>query len=234
MENINSNPGDPYANSYITIEEAIDYFTNFYYGANAWANATAENRASALKMATKIIDRLRFHDGKYSEAQALAFPRNDKPSAFGFYVDEIVSPKVFKNTSSKSTSLTTREYKYAGAKFTNGGNLGFFTEVKAYEPITGTFELYDVPPTGLSVGDNIELIPEIPTKVKFAQCEIALSILAGKFNTGRAKMIAEGVKSYSIGNVSETLEGGLSSDVPMPKEAENLLQNYISRVGYLI
>jgi hypothetical protein len=70
------------SNSYIeTLEEAETFFAT-RLGTDSWDDATAEDQAKALKMATSAIDRLRFRGQKYDiditagvPDQARAFPR---------------------------------------------------------------------------------------------------------------------------------------------------------------
>lgn len=60
--------------SYVTVEEADDYFSNLL-GAEAWENAEADIKAKALKTATSQIDSLNFIGFKLKPDQPLAFPR---------------------------------------------------------------------------------------------------------------------------------------------------------------
>lgn len=70
----------------------------------------------------------------------------------------------------------------------------------------------------------------VPEAVKNAQCEIAISLAQG--TNERAEMQRQGVKSFSIGNLSETFTGNQNS-VPS-HEAKQLLAPFIGggfRVG---
>jgi len=61
--------------AYITIEDADIYFGERLY-TSPWDNAETDDKTKALKMATRIIDRLNFLDDKYDEDQERQFPRN--------------------------------------------------------------------------------------------------------------------------------------------------------------
>lgn len=62
-------------NSYASLAEADEYFTG-YYGADAWAEATDEDKEVALITATSRIDRLTLLGVKADPEQDLAFPRS--------------------------------------------------------------------------------------------------------------------------------------------------------------
>lgn len=70
----------------------------------------------------------------------------------------------------------------------------------------------------------------VPNAVKYAQCEIALQLAQG--TNERAEMQRQGVKSFSIGDLSETYTGTQNS-IPS-YEAKQLLAPFVGggfRVG---
>ena len=62
-------------NSYLSADEADYHFEDSLY-VDAWNNATATERASALIMAARAIDAQRFRGRITSDAQAMAWPRD--------------------------------------------------------------------------------------------------------------------------------------------------------------
>jgi hypothetical protein len=63
------------ANSYAAVADADAYYEGHLY-ASAWNDATAENQAAALVMATRLIDaEYEFNGAKASAAQSLQWPR---------------------------------------------------------------------------------------------------------------------------------------------------------------
>lgn len=72
---------------------------------------------------------------------------------------------------------------------------------------------------------NIQIQASVPATIGQAQAEIALSMTLDGGESERIKLQREGVKSYSIGHLSETF-GGVSRD-PLPLEAQRLLAPYI-------
>lgn len=77
--------------------------------------------------------------------------------------------------------------------------------------------------------ENWYVQSEVPDAVKYAQCEIALETASGTSN--RVKLQRQGVKSFSLGNLSETYSGASNSIVS--HEAKELLKPYIGG-GYRI
>lgn len=64
--------------SYVTVEEADDYFSNLLV-AEAWENAEDDIKVRALRTATSQIDSLNFIGFKLKPDQPLAFPRINRP-----------------------------------------------------------------------------------------------------------------------------------------------------------
>jgi hypothetical protein len=71
---IEATPGGATANSYVTLAEAEAYFAT-RLGAEPWTMADAATRESALRMATRALERLRWPGARQSTAQALSWPR---------------------------------------------------------------------------------------------------------------------------------------------------------------
>ena len=67
------------ANSYAAVTDSDAYHAGHLY-ASAWTGATADNKAAALVMASRVIDaEFQFNGVKASAAQALQWPRSDCP-----------------------------------------------------------------------------------------------------------------------------------------------------------
>ena len=65
------------ANSYADVTDSDAYHAGHLY-ASAWTGATADNKAAALVMASRVIDaEFQFNGVKTSAAQALQWPRSD-------------------------------------------------------------------------------------------------------------------------------------------------------------
>jgi len=71
---IEATPGGSTANSYVTIEAAEAYFAG-RVGAEAWMNATADQKERALITAARGLERLRWPGVKSNAGQALSWPR---------------------------------------------------------------------------------------------------------------------------------------------------------------
>jgi hypothetical protein len=71
---INHIPKGGYILSYVTLDEANEYFSSRLH-ADAWAEVSDADKEKALAMATKAIDRQSLKGRKTDTAQTLAFPR---------------------------------------------------------------------------------------------------------------------------------------------------------------
>lgn len=73
----------------------------------------------------------------------------------------------------------------------------------------------------------------IPARVKLATADQAAFILSGA-GEARAQAQADGVSSYSIGDLSETYNGrGASATMPISATAKGYLRGLISRIGVM-
>ena len=119
MPTLNATAGDPNANSYATVEEADTYHDTLVNAdAATWSNASADDKARALIMATRILDQqIEWLGYVSSNTQALQWPRTymdtDKrmllwpPGAQPFdwwnayYVDPTTVPQRLKDATSE-------------------------------------------------------------------------------------------------------------------------------------
>jgi hypothetical protein len=234
---LNAIPSSPDANSYVNLSEADEYFNNFYYGANSWTGATQAVKENALKAAARLIDKLRFFGDKLSEYQKMKWPRIQENNSYkNIYGGSISSGDLnsfiatgFRHTTEVPVDL----YKYYGIKFTNSNNRNVWRYVTAYNPITGEFTFDSDLDTALAQGETFELYTKVEVEIKSAQCEIALWLLDGQNKTARAKLQAEGVKSFRLGDLSETYADSMPS-MQLPIEAQNYLDKFICRTGTII
>lgn len=150
--------------SYIDIAGADEYFAGRLY-ADAWTNATNENKEKALKQATKAIDRQPLKGRPVYLDQPLAFPR--------CYLAPGAPPS---------------QYRFDLLP-------GWWCET------------------------------EVPQAVKDACCEEALALLE-RGNSQRRKLQQEGVRSASIGSLSETYAPGSARGL-LSQEAKELLRPYL-------
>ena len=80
--------------------------------------------------------------------------------------------------------------------------------------------------TGLNnmfYGDEWYIEPSAPDAVKYAQCEIAIELVGGV--SAREELQRDGVKSFSLGNLSETYSGAQNNIISY--EAKQLLAPYM-------
>jgi len=99
------------------------------------------------------------------------------------------------------------------------------------QPLKGTKAVYTqlmaFPRRLRSYDPSLQLfIPEVvtPDAVKYAQVEIALDLMTGP--SKRTELQRQGVKSFSVGSLSENYGSGKAN--PLPYEAKELLKPYLA------
>jgi hypothetical protein len=97
---IDATPSGDHANSYISIADADDYFSNHLY-ASAWDDASLENQEKALKTSTRILDeKIDWIGLKNTKEQALAWGRSGVVDD-GYDVDPTIVPDAVKNATAE-------------------------------------------------------------------------------------------------------------------------------------
>lgn len=232
-------PTHPDANSYLTVSEA-DAMINSRPNTQNWADLTADQKAYTLILASSQIDALRFFDQKYYDnareyrlEQALSFPQRNSHSA-----------KVKVNSAGEnyitSQQLVDRvnmpdDYWIGGALVvTDNTGKGQVMQISDFDMATGKVTVSENFTTQPDTTSYVRLIHKVPDKVKWAVIEQALFISSG--GGERSQLQAEGVKSYSIGDLSETYADRPAStgDMPISVQARAYLKGLISRIGKVI
>jgi hypothetical protein len=96
-------PGDPDANSYVTVADADAYHqTRPASQVATWTAATADDKAAAVVMATELLDANFMWNGTPTSVdQALAFPRTGLTNRNGVPVDPGIIPRELKRATSE-------------------------------------------------------------------------------------------------------------------------------------
>lgn len=222
------------ANSYVSKAEADEYFEGYDLGDSDdrhtfWHSKNLIDQENALKMAAKVIDKFRFFREKFYDDQALEFPRDNAKTVTGT-VDSGTADYFLDSNLQNDDDYPDDYFEYWCCEITEGTNEWDKRRISSSTRVTGKVDLESSFPSALDSTSQFKLIEKIPDAVKQAQCEIALWLLQGKHREGRAKLQAAGVKSFSIGDFSETF--GDIKDIQVPKEAEDLLEPYISKIGH--
>jgi hypothetical protein len=97
---IDSTPSGENANSYISVSDADDYFSNHLYPSD-WDDSTIEIKESALIMCTRILDeKIDWIGNKNTSKQALAWGRSGVIDD-GYDVDSTIVPEPVKNATAE-------------------------------------------------------------------------------------------------------------------------------------
>lgn len=228
VSSINAIPTHVLANSYVTVAEADQYFSD-RLAATDWTGASADDKARALLEATRRVDAFRFFNERYrrNPDQALQFPRNDVRT-FAAGVDSASATTIVDDAFAGKADIYPDDYFIGWAiEFRSGAHKGTVVLVTDFAASTGTFTFATLG-SAPSAGDSVAIIEKVPRNVKLACFEIAAWLLGG----GEAEGDHDpSVKQHSIGNFSETFADGSGGEVRMPRKAYAYLQRFISRIG---
>ena len=228
-------PTHPEADSYVTLLEAEALLTN-RSNMEGWNALNNDQKEQLLVMATSHLDTLRFfHDlhypiaMHYRDKQALKFPRTNSRRMSGKV--RTVGANYFTDTNLANRQDTPDDFFKGGAVIIyEGTGKGKTYDVTAFENATGKITVATDFSPAIDTTSYYVVIQKIPVEVKKATVEQALYILNG--GGERAKLQAEGVKSYSIGDLSETFgDNGVGGSLSISQEARGFLSKLISRIG---
>jgi len=105
-----------------------------------------------------------------------------------------------------------------------GGKV-LYTQTLAFPRAIPTDYYYNQTHPGfIGWGNGYYVQPSIPDAVKNAQVELALCLMTG--TSKRLELQREGVKSFSVGNLSENYGSGRSN--PLPYEVYELLKEFLA------
>ena len=90
-----STPGSSTTNSYISVEEANDYFGG-RFGADKWGEYTTIQKQQLLVTATKKLDTCVYGGVKSKAIQALAWPRRSVIDIDGYVLSDVIIPAKLK------------------------------------------------------------------------------------------------------------------------------------------
>jgi len=235
---LNTTPTHPQADSYLTIAEA-DAILASRTNISDWTALTDAQKEALLKLATNQIDSYRFFNNKvypraanYRDEQALQFPRDKNHMPSGV-VDSVTSTTLVDDALANNSQLPDDYFIGWAVVIKEGAGKGQTVTVTDFASATGTITVAAWTTTPDTTSQYL-LVPEIPRKVKLATAEQALYLVKG--GGDRARLQAEGVTEYKIGDLSEKYGGANMSagKVALSNEARGYLVGLITRLGKLI
>ena len=235
---LNSIPTHPSANSYLTLDEAKELIEG-RYGAEAWDDLNEAQKESLLTIATKNIDSFRFFNHPiiarpmyYRMQQGLKFPRTGGRSITGKVVTS--STNFITDTNLKDRADMPDDFWNGGAIIiTEGLGKGQTMKISDFDMATGKVTVSENFTTQPNTTSYFLLVEGIPNEVRNALIEQTIYLING--GGERAKLQAEGVQSYRIGDLSETfVDGANGASIPLSPQARGYLRGLISRIGRLI
>lgn len=229
-------PTHPQAVSYVSLAEATAYLQN-RTDATEWNALTDDQKEQLLKMATRQIDSFRFHGTKmykeprdYRNKQKLEFPRY-QDRKFTVNINSVTINTIVSSALANQAMYPDDYFNGGAIVVMNGNGKGQTLLISDFVMATGQITLGENFTTTPAEGDQILIIAPVEDDIKFATIEQAYFLTKG--GSVRAQMQADGVVSYSIGDLSETFSDKVvgNNAVKLSSEAENLLSGYISTIG---
>ncbi len=225
-------PTHPSADSYATVAEADAYFANRSNVEN-WSGLSSDQKEAALKLATKQIDSLRFFDCPryaspqyYREKQLLHFPETKQEGVRSGSISSAVSTYAIIASLANISTIPDDYYNGGALVIIEGTGRGQTVKISDFESATGKVTIEGTFATTPDDGSSFHILPRIADKVKYAVFEQILYILGG--GGDRKRMQAEGVTSFSLGDLSEsyggTALGAGMSRIPVCPDAKGYLR----------
>lgn len=232
----------PLADSYVSQAEMTAYLLGRTEKAQ-WDALTSDQKDRLLVRATTHIDTQRYfgyklvqHDGNYRLRQALQFPRSPHVYLYGSVTSVVSGTKVVVDSMVDRPQYAKDMFKLGSMSIVEGTGRGDIYEISAS---TTTGEVTTATTiTAIDETSRVMVFAPISTRVKMATMEQAVAVMNGIVD--RAFMQALGVKSYTIGDLSETYGGANGSDaadgsgVILCPETKGLLSGLITRIGRIL
>lgn len=235
---LETTPTHPLADSYVTVAECDAYLQNRKDVANYTA-LTNDQKEAVLKLATKQIDSLRFccepifkSPIYYRLKQALKFPTCHQAQKTGS-VATVDGKKITSNSLSDIATLPDDFFNGGALIIIDGTGKGKTYKVTDFVSATGEVTIEQDFSPAPDTTSRFIIVEQVPLKVKYAVFEQVLYLCNG--GGERQKLQSEGVKSYSIGDLSETFADNMvgSGKIAISNEAKGLLKGLYTIIGRL-
>lgn len=228
---INAKLGSASANSYVTLTEANNYFSDTYLS-TTWDNLTATQKEIVLKQACRDIDMFNFIGEQYYENQKLQFPRDDHDVLTGNCATPITN-KSFKNTSFTVTTYgepksLTNYWKYGAVHITSATPLHDVRLIASSNISTDVITVASAFSATPTTNTQFIAFEPLHKEIKDAQCEQAQFLV----ENSKAHKLAfyRGIsKSVTIGDTSVTFKTSGKAETSVTPKARRLLSRWIER-----
>lgn len=236
---LNAIPTHPDANSYVTKDQA-DALVGNRKNNQGWSELTADQKTDLLIIATSQIDSFRMHHGPmydnardYRAAQGLKFPNCEAHNRFASVITAGAN-FITANDLKDRSDLPDDFWNEGVIIITAGTGRGQIRQISDFEMATGKVTVSEAWTTQPDTTSRVRVVYKVPADIRMAVVEQALFLASG--GGERSQLQAEGVQSYSIGDLSETFAQGAagSSNMPISVQAKAYLKKYISRIGRFV
>lgn len=187
------------SNSYVSVEEADDYFDRRYETSN-WFSLANYDKEALLVQSTKEVDFGNYYGDKYYAAQALQFPRDDHETVEGNCAS--VAAKRFKHANLKSDTymeIPPNYWKRGTVHFTSATLKNQLVVIGTSNAASGFVHgPFSSPPTAKT---KFIIFAPIDKEIKAAVCEQAHANLEHGLEQ-YAEMRALGIHEVTVGDVT--------------------------------
>lgn len=229
--------GHPNQNSYVTLQQANDYFDN-RRDVTEWDNLNSAAKEEVLIQAAYDISDYNFVGEKWYESQGLPFPRSVRTGELGNLSHEIVTGNCgtpitvnsFRHTSLWSTTYgkyPTSYWKYGTVHITAGTAARSIVNVASSNVSNGSITLSENLGDTPTINSSFIIFAPIDYKIARAQFEQALYLIKNTDIETLNNLKELGVKRVEIGRARLDFSGGVSDRATIAPEARKLLSRWI-------
>jgi hypothetical protein len=228
---LNVKLGDRNHNSYVSLAQAEEYFTNTAE-TTSWDSLATTAKEAALIQAARDFERFNYIDEPYYDNQGLTFPLESNDVVTGNCGTPITTTS-FRHTnlySSTYNEMPTDYWKYGTVHITSGTPVNDTRAISNSNVTTGSITVASEFSALPTENTAFLIFAPLPKEVYDAQCEQALFTLANTGISAYTIYTNLGAESVSIGDVSVSFgEGASGYTMPIAPKAKRLLSRWIRR-----
>jgi len=228
---LNTKLGDPNQDSYVTVAQANEYFTN-RSDTDEWDNLVADSyKEHVLKEAARMLEWFNYSKGKYYDSQGLALPFDDHEVVTG----NCATPAAinsFINLSLKSDTygeIPTDYWKYGSVHIVAGTPLNDIRLISGSNSTTGSITVSENFSTTCNATTQFIVFAPVAKSIRDAQCEQAIFILQNTSLRMISRYRDHGTKYVRIGDAAVSYHEKEAGKLLMSPAAKKLLSAFIDK-----
>jgi hypothetical protein len=228
---LNVKLGDRNHNSYVSLAQAEEYFTNTTE-TTSWDALATTAKEAVLIQAARDFERFNYISESYYDEQGLIFPLDDHTIVTGNCSTPITNTS-FRNSnlySSTYNEMPTDYWKYGTVHITSGTPVRDTRAISNSNVVNGSITVASAFSATPTTNTAFLVFAPLPQEIYDAQCEQALYTLANTRISAYTIYTNLGAESVSIGDVSVSFGDGASGyKMPFSPRAKSMLSRWIRR-----